>query len=92
MFFTVKLETEIRTLTPEGGKIDSAKLARATIATNTILRRKQGISAYEIYASQSQNTGANIHLDDKKTTYGATQHNKIVSRQESSSKHKNQVK
>ena len=34
------LETEIRKLTPEAGKIDPATLAKATIATNSNLRRK----------------------------------------------------
>ena len=45
------IETEIRKLTPEGGRIDSATLAKATITTNSILRRKQGISAYELHTS-----------------------------------------
>ena len=33
------LETEIRKLTPEGVRIDPSTLAKATIATNSILRR-----------------------------------------------------
>ena len=60
------IETEIRKLTPEGGRIDSATLAKATITTNSILRRKQGISAYELHTLWSQDTGGNLHLDDEK--------------------------
>ena len=59
------LESELRKLAPEGNKIDSADLARATIATNALYRRKQGISAYEMHTSRSQDTGANINLDNK---------------------------
>ena len=59
------IESEIRKLTPEGGRIDPATLAKATIATNSILRRKQGISAYKLYTSHSQDTGDNLHFDDE---------------------------
>ena len=59
------LESELRKLAPEGNKINSANLAKATIATNALYCRKQGISAYEIHTSHSQDTGANINLDNK---------------------------
>ena len=57
------IESELRKLTPEGDKINQAMLAKATIAANTLLRRK-GISAYEMHTSRSQDTGSNLQLDD----------------------------
>ena len=57
------IETEIRKLAPEGKKINPATLAKATIATNALLRRK-GISAFEMHTSRSQDTGSNLLLDD----------------------------
>ena len=57
------IETEIRKLAPEGKKINPATLAKATIATNALLRRK-GISAFKMHTSCSQDTGSNLHLDD----------------------------
>ena len=37
------IEGELRKLSPEGNKINPTILAKATIATNALLRRKQGI-------------------------------------------------
>ena len=37
------VEKEIRKLAPEGKKISECTLAKATIAVNTLLRRKEGI-------------------------------------------------
>ena len=45
------IEAEIQKLSPEGGKINSATLARVTIATNTLVCRKQGISAFKLHTS-----------------------------------------
>ena len=50
------MEQEIRKLAPEGKKISPSLLAKATISVNTILRRKQGISAYKLHTSRSQDT------------------------------------
>ena len=47
------MEQEIRKLVPEGRKISPYLLAKATISVNTILRRKQGISAFELHTSRS---------------------------------------
>merc|ERR1712240_204538 len=60
------MEQEIRKLAPEGKKISQSLLAKATISVNTILRRKQGISAYELHTSRSQDTGSNLLLEDEK--------------------------
>ena len=60
------MEQEIRKLAPEGKKISPSLLAKATISVNTILRRKQGISAYELHTSRSQDTGSNLLLEDEK--------------------------
>ena len=60
------MESEIRKLAPEGKKLNQSLLARATIAPNTMLRRKQGISAFELHTARSQDTGDNLHLDDHK--------------------------
>ena len=59
------IERELRKLAPEGGKISESVLARATIAVNTILRRKEGISAYELHTARSQDTGENLQLKDE---------------------------
>ena len=59
------VEREIRILAPEGRKISESVLARATIAVNTILRRKEGISAYEMHTARSQDTGGNLYLKDQ---------------------------
>lgn len=59
------LDSELRKIAPEGNKINSANLAKATIATNALYHRKQGILAYKMHTSCSQDTGANINLDDK---------------------------
>ena len=60
------MESEIRKLAPEGKKISQSLLAKATIASNTMLRRKQGISAFELHTARSQDTGSNLHFDDAK--------------------------
>ena len=39
--------------------------AKATISVNTILRRKQGISAFEMHTARSQDTGSNLQLKDE---------------------------
>ena len=59
------IERELRKLAPEGGKISESVLARATIAVNTILRHKEGISAYKLHTARSQDTGENLQLKDK---------------------------
>ena len=59
------MENEIRKLAPEGKKISPSTLAKATISVNTILRRKQGISAFEMHIARSQDTGSNLQLRDK---------------------------
>ena len=59
------MEQEIRKLAPEGKKISHSLLAKATISVNTILRRKQGISAFELHTSRSQDTGSNLVLKDE---------------------------
>ena len=59
------IEREIRKLAPEGRKISESILARATIAVNTILRRKEGISAYKMHTARSQDTGRNLYLKDQ---------------------------
>merc|ERR1712240_908881 len=59
------MEQEIRKLAPEGKKISPSLLAKATISVNTILRRKQGISAFELHTSRSQDTGSNLLLKDE---------------------------
>ena len=59
------MEQEIRKLAPEGKKINPSLLAKATISVNTILRRKQGISAFELHTSRSQDTGSNLILKDE---------------------------
>ena len=59
------IEQEIRKLAPEGHKISPSLLAKATISVNTMLRRKQGISAYELHTSRSQDTGSNLLLKDE---------------------------
>ena len=59
------IEREIRKLAPEGRKISESVLARATIAVNTILRRKEGISAYEMHTARSQDTEGNLYLKDE---------------------------
>ena len=59
------IEKEIRKLAPEGGKISESVLAKATIAVNTILRRKGSISAYELHTARSQDTGENLQLRDE---------------------------
>ena len=56
------MESEIRKLAPEGKKISSSLLAKATILVNTLLRRKPGISAYKLHTARSQDTGSNLHL------------------------------
>ena len=60
------IQKEIIKLAPEGKKISESTLARATIAVNTILRRKEGISAFEMHMTRSQDTGGNLYLKDKK--------------------------
>ena len=40
-------------------------MAKATIAVNTILRRKGSISAYELHTARSQDTGENLQLNDE---------------------------
>ena len=50
----------------EGQKINQSILAKATIATNSLLRRKEGISAFELHTARSQDTGCNLQLDDSK--------------------------
>ena len=59
------IEGELRKLAPEGKKISESVLAKATIAVNTILRQKEGISAYELHTARSQDTGGNLHLKDE---------------------------
>ena len=59
------IEKEIRKLAPEGKKILEPTLAKATIAINTILRRKEGISAFEMHTARSQDTGSNLYLRDE---------------------------
>ena len=56
---------ELRKLAPEGGKISESTLAKATIAVNTILRRKGTISAYELHTARSQDTGENLLIKDE---------------------------
>ena len=58
------LENEIRKLAPEGKKVSQSLLAKATIATNALLRRKQGISAFEMHTARSQDTGSNLLIND----------------------------
>ena len=60
------MESEIRKLAPEGKKISQSLLAKATISSNTMLRRKQGISAFELHTARSQDTGGNLHFDNHK--------------------------
>ena len=60
------LEAEIQKLASDGGKISLSTLAKVTISTNAKYRRKQGISAYEMHTSRSQDTGSNLLLDDNK--------------------------
>ena len=59
-----ELEEEIRKLSPEGKKISSAILAKATQNVNTKLRG-QGMSALEIHMAREQTTGENLKLNDK---------------------------
>lgn len=58
-------ERELRKLAPEGEKVSESVLAKATIAVNTILRRKGSISAYELHTARSQDTGENLQLKDE---------------------------
>ena len=44
----------------------NALLARSVISANARLRRKEGISAYELHTARSQDTGSNLQLDDMK--------------------------
>ena len=60
------IQKEIIKLAPEGKKILESTLAKATIAVNTLLRRKEGISAFEMHTAISQNTGGNLYLKDEK--------------------------
>ena len=60
------IEGELRKISPEGQKINQSILAKATIATNSLLRRKEGISAFELHTARSQDTGCNLQLDDSK--------------------------
>ena len=60
------IKAEIRKLATEGGKISLATLVKATISTNAKYRCKQGISAFEMHTSRSQDKGSNLLLDDDK--------------------------
>ena len=57
------LEGEIRKLAPEGRKLSQSLCAKATIATNALPRRKQGISAFEMHTARSQDTGSNLNIN-----------------------------
>jgi len=59
------MEKEIRKLAPEGKKISPSLLSKANISVNTLLRRKQGISAFELHTARSQDTGSNLLLKDE---------------------------
>ena len=60
------VEKEIRKLAPEGKKISECTLARETIAVNTLLRRKEGISAFEMHTARSQDISGNLYLKAEK--------------------------
>ena len=60
-----ELKSEIRKLAPEGRKLSPSTLAKATISVNTLLRRRQGISAFEMHTARSQDTGSNLHRRDE---------------------------
>ena len=59
-----ELEKEIKKISPEGNKISSSELARATMTLNSRIRNRN-LSSHEILFSREQYTGDNIKLDDK---------------------------
>ena len=60
-----ELETEIKKLEPEGGKIGLSTLKLAVMNLNSKLRRRGTISSFEINFARDQNTGENMKIDDK---------------------------
>ena len=59
-----ELQKELVILSPEGTKIDSKLLAKATMALNSRIRNRD-LSAHEIMFCREQNTGENFKLDDE---------------------------
>ena len=59
-----ELESELRKLLPEGQKVDSTNLAKAVMAINAKLRRKESIAAYEMHTARQLGTGQNLDIDD----------------------------
>ena len=64
------IESDIRKLAPDGGKISPATLAEAIIGANSSLRRKLQMLAYKMHTARSQDTGQNLNLDDHKLYKG----------------------
>ena len=60
-----ELENELKRLDPKGQPISVAVLNRAIINLNSKLRRRGNISAWEINSARDQNSGENLHLDDR---------------------------
>ena len=61
-----ELENELRKILPEGHKLDNFVLARATLAMNSKLRRKEAIAAYEMHTARKLESGHNLQLSDAK--------------------------
>ena len=59
-----ELREQLVRLSPHGGPVSEATLARATAFLNGLIRHT-GRSAKELWLSRDQLSGANIHLDDK---------------------------
>ena len=59
-----ELESEIKQLEPEGGRLTNAVLKQAVLNLNSKLRRRGNISAFEINCARDQVTGENLSLND----------------------------
>ena len=60
-----ELEQELKKLSPNGGKLNAADLAQATMTLNNKIR-KRGLTASEIHFSRDSHDHSNLRLDDKK--------------------------
>ena len=58
-----ELESELRKISPHGGKLNTADLALATMSLNNKIR-KRGLTAAEIHFSRDSHDGSNLILDD----------------------------
>ena len=61
-----EIESELRKIRPEGGKVTATDLAQAILSMNLKLRRKEGVAAYEMHPTRKLESGPNIQLDDVK--------------------------